>query len=767
MVRQSGEPLGVTMSLRLKSKLFGAFSAFVLASGPVLSLPQAQAQSDQAQSDQDPPTSVARIAEMTGTVSFHAPGSQDWQAATLNYPVPPGAGVWAEARSHAAVDIPGARVHLDGASDLEVTNLVPQSATLNVPQGAVILRVYPGVSGQTFEVDTPHGAARIAQPGEYEVVAGDDQHPMTVSVLDGAAQMVGQTANLTLQAGQRGTIAPDNSSTVDRVQQDDFIGMVQGEERSYTAAAQQSAQYVPPQETGYQDLSRYGQWQQSPQYGAIWYPSAVAGDWAPYRYGHWVFVAPWGWTWVDDAPWGFTPFHYGRWIQVGARWGWCPGVRVERPVYAPALVSFFGNIGGVGIDVSLGWVPLGPEEVYVPYYHHSDRYVRDVNIMNVRNETKIVYVTRNTTIINNYNTYVNRRGATMASRDVLVKSQDVGRSFKNGQHPDSDRQWQQAKQVNQIPFQPEANAQHRQGPKLVPASANGNHQKPWQGNANGNGEENGQPKPFTNNGGQPNGNDENVGQKQHNNGGASPYVPQPNANTGVNKSNQPNGQQQNGEPFNASKNKNAAPGPTIPNQGPKFPSQPYQPNGQFKNEGVPNNGKPNNNQAPGPYIPLPQNGSGNGANAASPSLKYGEGSKGPAIDRNNAMPAGKLMNGSNNPSRQGQGDTVPQPTSKSPRPNMIPMPPKVPNDNNKSSAKNYGNQPSSDSQKQYMQELQKQQQQSQKQQQQFQKQQQQQFEQQQQFLKQQQQQQDQHQQENNAGYSRNCNGSQGAACSNK
>ena len=67
-------------------------------------------------------------------------------------------------------------------------------------------------------------------------------------------------------------------------------------------------------------------------------------DWAPYRYGRWVWVAPWGWTWIDDAPWGFAPFHYGRWAQsrmiAGAG---CRGQRHVRAVYAPALVGWIGT----------------------------------------------------------------------------------------------------------------------------------------------------------------------------------------------------------------------------------------------------------------------------------------------------------------------------------------------------------------------------------------------------------------------------------------
>src|SRR5262249_36484959 len=114
--------------------------------------------------------------------------------------------------------------------------------------------------------------------------------------------------------------------------------------RAQQESAQQTAQYVPPTVTGYQDMDGYGQWSSEPDYGAVWYPTVVESDWAPYRYGHWAYVSPWGWTWVDDAPWGFAPFHYGRWAYVHDRWGWVPGdFHHYRPVYAPALVTFIGG----------------------------------------------------------------------------------------------------------------------------------------------------------------------------------------------------------------------------------------------------------------------------------------------------------------------------------------------------------------------------------------------------------------------------------------
>ena len=179
---------------------------------------------------------------------------------------------------------------------------------------------------------------------------------------------------------------------------DAFSGWVAERDRADDRSV--STRYVSPEMTGVEDLDRYGAWQQNPEYGALWVPRGVSAGWAPYTTGRWAWVAPWGWTWVDDAPWGFAPFHYGRWVYVGASWCWSPGTYVRRPVYAPALVAWIGGprlqIGiTVGGGPAVGWVPLAPREVYVPTYRVSPGYVRSVNVTHVTNITNI------TTIINN------------------------------------------------------------------------------------------------------------------------------------------------------------------------------------------------------------------------------------------------------------------------------------------------------------------------------------------------------------------------------
>jgi hypothetical protein len=100
----------------------------------------------------------------------------------------------------------------------------------------------------------------------------------------------------------------------------------------------------------YSDLSPYGQWVDLEGYGWCWQPSAVATNpgWQPYcDDGHWVYTDA-GWFWQSDYPWGWAPFHYGRWLRhERCGWVWFP----DR-VWGPAWVTW--RAGGN----ECGWAPL-------------------------------------------------------------------------------------------------------------------------------------------------------------------------------------------------------------------------------------------------------------------------------------------------------------------------------------------------------------------------------------------------------------------------
>jgi hypothetical protein len=108
-------------------------------------------------------------------------------------------------------------------------------------------------------------------------------------------------------------------------------------------------------------LDPYGSWVDDRTYGTVWVPSesAVGQDFTPYSTaGHWVYDDDW--VWVSEYPWGWAPFHYGRWILIEGRgWSWVPG-----RVYRGAWVTWGVDDG----NTYLGWAPMGPDFVWFGGY---------------------------------------------------------------------------------------------------------------------------------------------------------------------------------------------------------------------------------------------------------------------------------------------------------------------------------------------------------------------------------------------------------------
>ena len=104
-------------------------------------------------------------------------------------------------------------------------------------------------------------------------------------------------------------------------------------------------------------LEPYGEWVDDPAYGTVWAPSpaAVGPDFQPYvTAGHWSYDDDY--VWVSDYPWGWAPFHYGRWVFVDGRgWLWIPGRE-----YRGAWVTWSVDDGYSYV----GWAPIGPSFVW-------------------------------------------------------------------------------------------------------------------------------------------------------------------------------------------------------------------------------------------------------------------------------------------------------------------------------------------------------------------------------------------------------------------
>ncbi len=389
----------------------------------------------------DPPERVARLSHIGGAVSFLPAGESDWADAIINRPLITGDQLYTYRGARAELDIGAATVRLDGLTGFSLANLDDVTTQIELTQGTLNLHVHKLYNGQTFEIDTPSLAFVVSQPGEYRVDIGSRDESTRVTVFSGSGMVYGDNnASMRVDARQSyrfsdASLREDGIRDLPRA--DDFDNWCVARVDRYRNSP--SRRYVSEEVIGYSDLDEYGAWGNEPSYGPIWYPTHVAVDWAPYRSGHWAWIDPWGWNWVDDAPWGFAPFHYGRWARVGHRWGWIPGPRERRPVYAPALVLFVGGHNlGIGVTLGggpIGWAPLGPRDVYMPPYRVSRGYFSNVNVSNIRNKTVI----NNTNITNIYNNYAAGRptgkgndtysrhpdAVTVVSRDTFAHARPV------------------------------------------------------------------------------------------------------------------------------------------------------------------------------------------------------------------------------------------------------------------------------------------------------------------------------------------------------
>jgi hypothetical protein len=314
-----------------------------------------------------------------------------WYTATENQPFSVGDRIYTRNNAHASLAFTGRNfARLNPNTSLDVLSLSDRRTQLALRDGSAIFDVGYLDPNDLFEVATPYGAVDFQQPGLYNVGI-DNNGQVLVSVLSGLAQVVGLGGSGQINKGELLTLLGQTAADVvlSRLDGrdagylvDDYYGYqypryYDGRYRDYNAYLSDpyyfdpyrrnaSYQYANSYIPGLYDLDYYGDWQNVSGYGNCWAPRVDSG-WTPYESGYWINDYPYGPTWVSNEPWGYAPYHYGRWAYAGDRWYWVPDATNVTPVYSPALVAF------VPFNQNeVGWVPLGPGDVYVPHYYNTN-----------------------------------------------------------------------------------------------------------------------------------------------------------------------------------------------------------------------------------------------------------------------------------------------------------------------------------------------------------------------------------------------------------
>jgi hypothetical protein len=378
--------------------------------------------------ENDPPSRAGRLAYAQGSVSFEPAGTEDWVSAVVNRPLTTGDRVWSDVDGRAEVQLDGSLLRLSSNTAMSFLNLSDHVTQVQLSAGTLVVRVRRLDDNEAYEIDTPNLAFTIARPGLYRLTVDPTGTSTAIRVRSGAGAVTGGGTSYTVQDNED-DVFTGTDQLVENGQQydtgeDQFDAWSSGRDDRWQNSA--SARYVSADVVGYEDLDEHGAWRPAPGYGNVWFPRSAGADWAPYHNGHWAYIEPWGYSWVDDQPWGFAPFHYGRWVSVDGAWGWVPspprveGVAYVRPVYAPALVAW------VGTGAAVAWFALGPREVYVPSYPVSRNYVNNVNVSNTTVNTTVVNNVYNTTVINNTTNVTNTKNVTNVTNIKYVNQRVPG-----------------------------------------------------------------------------------------------------------------------------------------------------------------------------------------------------------------------------------------------------------------------------------------------------------------------------------------------------
>ena len=379
---------------------------------------------------QDLPTRVGRVAYVEGSVSIYQDPEFGWDQAYVNTPVTSRNSLWTDEGSRAEMRAGGLALRMADLTQLDVSHLDDDGIDAMIQRGALAIRVRHLARGENDVFSTPGAQFRLVADGRYRLDADADGGESRLVVFAGRAVLQGADGEVLVDAGNAIVVA-DGTYHFERASAGELDRWADARDRAWVERT--VTQYVAPDITGYEELDAYGTWINEPGYGALWMPTRVGADWVPYREGHWAWVSPWGWTWIDNEPWGYAPFHYGRWVHVRDRWCWYPGRRIDRQAWAPALV---GWIGGSNFSVSvrgstapaLGWYPLAPQETFHPWYHANSQYVNRVNVIvhtvddRRRDRDRDARPPRE----------VNRdRGATVVPRDTFLHQRPVSQNVVN------------------------------------------------------------------------------------------------------------------------------------------------------------------------------------------------------------------------------------------------------------------------------------------------------------------------------------------------
>src|SRR5213082_2683887 len=185
-----------TMTLTGKSGL-----SMLLCLAGLLSFAAPKARADE---EKDPPTRVARISHVDGSVSLQPSGQGDWGSAARNRPVTIGDKIWVDKDSRAELQAGTASIHLGSLTALSFLNLDQGITQMRLAEGSINFRVSELREGDLYEVDAPNLAFTVKQAGAFRIDVDETGDSARVTVIRGEGEVTAGGKTYEVHSGERG-----------------------------------------------------------------------------------------------------------------------------------------------------------------------------------------------------------------------------------------------------------------------------------------------------------------------------------------------------------------------------------------------------------------------------------------------------------------------------------------------------------------------------------------------------------------------------------
>jgi uncharacterized protein DUF6600/FecR-like protein len=383
----------LTASRRCLMRIFGNYLVFAF----ILAFPLAAVADD---------LGLARLSLIDGDVQVLIQDTTDWTEASINLPLNERDRVWVAENSKAELQIRGgAYTRADADTALDVLTVTADTAQFYLDRGHVYINDRRG-GIRTVQVDTPLSSIRSYDNSIMMIDVSEDG-VTEVSVLKGDAYAESKAGATRVTAGNTLTIRGEDNADLAPVSSPDEWERWNMDRDRLLSAWGESSRYLPGELHEYSsDFDANGRWEYAADYGYVWTPTVVETGWSPYTVGSWIWIRG-HYVWVAHDPWCWAPCHYGRWVYLSPYgWSWVPP--------SPGAVYWGpGYVGWIVTPDHVAWVPLAPGEIFYGYGYYGP-WSRNITTVSV-----------NTVIVNQ--TYVNAR----VNNAVVVVQRD---SFGTGRH---------------------------------------------------------------------------------------------------------------------------------------------------------------------------------------------------------------------------------------------------------------------------------------------------------------------------------------------